>query len=129
MWARVASVLLGLWLMAAPAVLGYGRLAADNDHVIGPLVVAFATVAMSAVLRSLRWVSVALGGWLLLGPWLLGHPPLALVNDLVVGLLLIALAFVRGSVGDQLGGGWAALFARESCERPGGAAGAGERNA
>ena len=33
MWAHVLAAGLGIWLMAAPAVLGYSGIAAHNDHI------------------------------------------------------------------------------------------------
>lgn len=108
--ARVANVVLGIWLMAAPAVLGYGGLAADVDHVVGPLAASFAIIAMSGVTRPLRRVNTVLGAWLLLAPWILGYGGTATVNSLLVGVLLIAFSLVRGEVGDRFGGGWSTLW-------------------
>ena len=114
MWARIVSILLGLWLMAAPAVLGYGGAAAVNDRIVGPIVAALAVVAVSEITRGLRWASVPAGAWLIIAPWLLGYGPTPMVNSLVVGLLLIPLAWVRGRVKARYGGGWASLFKNES---------------
>jgi general stress protein CsbA len=110
MWARFASLALGLWLMAAPAILGYGPLASDNDRIVGPLAVSVAIIAISEVTREVRWVSIPLGLWLLAAPWLLGYGLAPTINSLVVGLLLIALAFVRGAVEERFGGGWSSLL-------------------
>ncbi len=110
MWARIANAALGIWLMAAPAVLGYGGAARTNDRIVGPIAAAFATIAIWEVTRSVRFVNVALGGWLLLAPWILGHAPAATVNSLVVGALLIGFALVRGTVEQRFGGGWSALL-------------------
>jgi hypothetical protein len=109
-WVRALSGLLGIWLMAAPDVLGYGAPAATSDRIVGPVAASVAVVAMSAVTRGVRWLNLLPGGWLLVAPWLLGYPPAATVNSLVVGLLLIGLAFVRGPVTAWYGGGWAALL-------------------
>ena len=114
MWAQVASTLLGLWLMAAPAVLGYGDPARDADRIAGPLAASFAFIAVWDVTRGLRWLNVPLGTWLLVAPWLLGYGPTATVNSTVVGILLLALAFVRGAVSQQFGGGWASLLTPEN---------------
>jgi hypothetical protein len=116
--------MLGVWLMAAPQVLGYSGPAADNDHIVGPLVVSSAVIAMWEVTRPLRRVNTALGAWLLLAPWLLGYESAAaLVNSLVAGGLLMAFSLVRGPRRHRIGGGWSALWrppedhpARESVE-------------
>jgi hypothetical protein len=96
--------------MAAPAVLGSAGAVRTNDHVVGPLVLSAAIIAVSEVTRPVRWVNVALGLWLILAPWVLGAEQKALANSTVVGLLLIGFALVRGRVRHSVGGGWAALW-------------------
>lgn len=110
MWARLLSAALGIWLMAAPAVLGYGRPMSVSDRVAGPLLAAFSIVAIWGVMRSLRWWTLPVGLWLLLAPWLLGGPVAAYLDSMLVGVAAIALCFVRGAVTDQYGGGWASLL-------------------
>ena len=109
-WARLASVLLGGWLMVAPALLDYGGVARANDRIVGPLAVAISVIAIAEVTRPVRWVGLALGGWLLAAPWLLGYGGVALLNSTIVGLLLAALAFIRGAVAQRFGGGWSVLW-------------------
>ena len=112
MWARMLSALSGIWLMAAPAVLGYGDPAATAGYIVGPLAAGFAYVAVWEVIRGLRWVGVPLGLWLLAAPWLLNYDIVPLLNSTVVGLIQIVLACVRGTIKHRYGGGWAALFGR-----------------
>jgi hypothetical protein len=109
-WPRLATVAVGVWLMAAPAVLGYAGAPATSDRVAGPVVAAVGIVAASAITRGLRWANLVPGLWLLAGPALLGFPAPALVSSAVAGLLI--LAFVPGSPGDpeRFGGGWRSLF-------------------
>jgi hypothetical protein len=67
--ARVVAVAAGIWLMAAPAVLGYtDTTAADNDRIVGPIAGALAFVACWQVVSALRWATVPLGAWLVLAP-------------------------------------------------------------
>jgi hypothetical protein len=110
MWARIVSLALGIWLMAAPIVLGYGPPASTNDHIVGPLAASFSIIAISEVTRSLRWLNVPVGAWLLIAPWLLGYGPTPTINSLAVGVLLIGLAFVRGTIEQRYGGGWSSLL-------------------
>jgi hypothetical protein len=116
-WARLVSTVLGVWLMAAPAVLDYGDPARTADRIAGPLVAAFAFVAVWEVLRELRWVVAVLAVWLLAAPWVLGYAMVPTLNEVVVGVLLLALSFVRGPRRERFGGGWAAL-ARGRAPRP-----------
>ncbi|MHB1225068.1 MAG: SPW repeat domain-containing protein [Gemmatimonadaceae bacterium] len=111
MWPRAVSAALGIWLMAAPAVLGYGGVARDHDHIVGPIVVTIAVTAMAAVMRPLRRLNSAIAAWLLLGaPWLLSFPPSARASTLIVGVILLGASLVRGGVEDEFGGGWRAIW-------------------
>lgn len=110
MWARILNALLGVWLMAAPAVLGYGGAAAINDRIVGPLGASFAIIAIAGVTRPVRRVNAVLGFWLLVAPWLLGYPNVAAVNSMLVGIAAFGLSFVRGTVKDEFGGGWSVLW-------------------
>ena len=106
MWAQIINALLGIWLMAAPAVLGVSDAATTNDRIVGPIVAAFATVAAWEVTRPLRWVNLPLGLWLVLAPWVLGYGTASTANSMVVGAVIVALSLVKGKIGTRYGGGW-----------------------
>src|SRR5690349_21325800 len=118
MWARLLTAALGVWLMAAPDVLGYGGRARTGDHIVGPLIVATGIIAIWEVVRPVRWVGLALGVWLVLAPWLLGGRGEALVNSTLVGLLVVALSLVGGRVRQRFGGGWTSLWRGEARRQP-----------
>ncbi|OGR84231.1 MAG: hypothetical protein A2901_06755 [Elusimicrobia bacterium RIFCSPLOWO2_01_FULL_54_10] len=108
--AQILSVCVGVWMMAAPAVLGYAGAARMNDHIIGPLVIAFGTMAAWEFMRQVRWVNFALGLWLLLSAWVLreGHP--AQWNGAACGAVLLLLALQKGIYRpERFSGGWASL--------------------
>lgn len=112
MWAQIINTVLGIWLMASPALLSYDRIGADNAHIVGPLVVTFAFVACWEVTHSVRKVNVLTGLWLLVAPWVLGYEyALPIVNDMAVGVLVIILAQVEGKIEARFGGGWKSLWA------------------
>jgi hypothetical protein len=114
MWARLLSAALGVWLMAAPDVLGYGGTAGVGDHVVGPIVVGSAVVAAWPVMRPLRWVGLVAGAWLLVAPWIFGdYGTVAMENGSVVGFLLAALALLGGERESRFGGGWRRLLGRK----------------
>lgn len=111
MWARILNTALGIWLMASPAVLGYGAPAETNDRIVGPLIATFALIAISEVTRPLRRVNTAAGAWLLLAPWILGYGSAAtIINDMVVGAVVIGASLVRGQVEERFAGGWSVLW-------------------
>ena len=110
MWAQLASTAIGLWLMAAPSVLGYGGIASTHDRIIGPIVASLALMACWEVLRPLRRLNTALGLWLVLAPWLLGFPTPATLDSILSGAALVGLSLVRGKLSKAYGGGWSALW-------------------
>lgn len=104
------SLLLGLWLIAAPWALGYeGSPAMWNEVLVG---VTIAIVSIATILDPLRlakvsWLTVALGIWLLIAPFILSYgPPLAAVegvnpalwNDIFVGILIVVLGWLSASM-------------------------------
>jgi len=109
-WAQVLTVLLGLWLMAAPAVLGYSGTPADVHRVLGPVTAAVALIAAWGHMRPLRWMSVPLGGAIAATPFVWSFGTVALANGVVVGLAVVALAFVSGRITEDYGGGWSSLW-------------------
>lgn len=110
LWPQAVNALLGLWLMAAPEVLDYGDPAASNHHVVGPLIVSFATVALWEATRGVGRLNLLLGMWLVISPWALGDQGGGLVNGTVVGVVVALLAVLSRREGGRYGGGWSALF-------------------
>lgn len=112
MWAHIVNAFLGVWVMAAPAVLGYGGTAlATSDRIVGPVIATFAVVAWWEATRPVgRW-NVVLGLWVIVAPWILGvDGTWAVVNGMAVGALVTALSFVKGKVEKTYGGGWSSLL-------------------
>ena len=110
MWPRVINILAGIWLMTAPAVLGYGGTGRTNDIIAGAVCVASAIVSLSEVMRPMRWINVALGVALLVSPLYLGFNASALGQRMFVGLLVLSSALVRGRLESRFGGGWSAIW-------------------
>ena len=108
--AHIVNILLGIWLMAAPGVLGYGDPARTNDHIIGPLIVSFAMIATSEVTRPVRWINVVLGLWLVVAPLWLGYAGHVRLHSIAIGLFVAALSCMRGQLHERIGGGWRVLW-------------------
>lgn len=107
---QVVVFALGLWLMAAPAVLGYaGTSAGTSDRLVGPAVAAIGFVAASEITRSLRWLNPTFAAWLILAPLVLGFPIEAAINSVLVGVLVAALSPLGRPRPERFGGGWRAL--------------------
>lgn len=115
MWAQVVNFILGLWLMAAPSVLGYAGTAADSNHIVGPVIATFAMIAWWECTRSVRLWNVPLGAWLIVAPWVLAYDDnQILLNDSAVGALVIFFSFFKGKVEGVYGGGWSSLWTPDS---------------
>ncbi len=111
MWARYVTVLLGIWLMAAPGIFDFEKFIADNGRIVGPVVVTFATIAISESLRNIRMVNLLPGAWLLFAPWILDYDnSIAFASDYITGLLILGLTLVKQSRKYTFGGGWSILF-------------------
>jgi uncharacterized membrane protein len=104
-WTLLLSTALGVWLMAAPAVLGVSGRAADSNHLAGALVVTWAVIAFGEVARPVRLLNIPTGLWVAASPWLLsGATDTSRWADLLVGALLIVLSIRRGHVEEEFGG-------------------------
>lgn len=113
MIARAVGVTAGVWLMAAPAVLGHAGTPAEiSDRTLGPIIAAVSFIAAWGVVRALRWTALPLAAWCVYAPWFLDFPATAAVSNLVVGLALAVTAFTGGGVQRRFGGGWRSLLAR-----------------
>ncbi|MGH9243907.1 MAG: vitamin K epoxide reductase family protein [Acidimicrobiales bacterium] len=100
----LASTAIGLWLMAAPAVLGTTGGAADSDHMIGALVACVAVIAMAEIGRTLRLINIAFGAWLALAPMLVdGGTASYTISSIVSGVGVAILSFPRGVVRERYG--------------------------
>lgn len=98
------TLLLGVWLLIAPALLGYGNPGGGfgprwNDLLLGVLITAVAAARLTrrARLAPLTLASIGLGTWLVIAPFVLAYgfgPNSALVtaNDMLVGFTVAMLA-------------------------------------
>jgi hypothetical protein len=96
------SVILGVWLMFAPSVLGGAEMVANSDRLIGALIVTVAAISTAEVVRAFRFLNLLFGIWLLIAPWALaGATSAGRWNDVVAGLMLLALTLPRGLVREK----------------------------
>jgi hypothetical protein len=110
MWARIVNTFLGLLIMVSPSVLHFEKTAANNNYIVGPLVITVAVIAMWEFNQNARYFNVVTGGWLVIAPFILSFSTAALTTDLTIGLLVIVFSFVKVIVNKRYGGGWRSLF-------------------
>lgn len=103
-WNLFVIMGIGIWVMAAPSVLGYSGTIADSNHLAGAIVVSFAVITMSEVVRPLRYINIPFGIWLIAAPWILGADnQQAIWNGILSGIALIILCFHKGKIEDNRG--------------------------
>ena len=111
MLTRISSAITGIWLMAAPYVLGVDKIAANNDHIIGPVIASFAIISFSPCTSAVLKFNLPLSVWLLLAPWVLAYENyFAVVNDMTTGVVVIILSSIKINITKRFGGGWKALW-------------------
>lgn len=99
-WSSGTNLLSGLWLLAAPFVLGYSDVGAalSNDLIVGIVVMTLAAIraARPAQGPGMSWTNALLGAWLVIAPFLLGYGDLgaAVANDIIVGLVVLTVGSV-----------------------------------
>lgn len=103
-WNMVAAAALGVWIMAAPAVLGASGRAADSNYLTGALIVTFSVIAFGEVARPARLLNIPFGLWLAASPVLFAGAPGAFGwSNAAVGVALLALSVRRGRVETRFG--------------------------
>lgn len=95
-WQDFTEIVIGLWLISSPLVLGFDseRAALWNAIFVGTAITGAAAQAMQVPAAWEELFNMALGIWLVASPWFLsyyGHG-LATMNALVVGGVIILLA-------------------------------------
>lgn len=103
-------VVLGLWMIVAPWLLGYGYLTAAlwNSLIVGVVLtlVALARIVLPNQFANLSWLNAALGLWLILAPFIFrygGDPSVvgninpAVGNHVVVGIFITVLAWLSAT--------------------------------
>jgi len=106
-WTLLATVGLGLWLMASPLVFGTEPTLYWSDHILGCLVIAVAITAMAEVARAVRFLNVALGALIVLSPFVLdGGNAASPWNQLIAGGLVVLFSLPRGKRSKETHGGW-----------------------
>ena len=110
MGAQLVAAAFGIWLMAAPAVLGYMGVAEVIDRIAGPIIAALALIATSECTRGLRWANVAVASMLIFSPLWFDYARTATLNSVVTGVAVMVLSSLRSRVRSSFGGGWRVLL-------------------
>ncbi len=110
MWAQVINIVIGLLVMAAPAIWDFDKVSSNNNHIAGPLIVTFAITALWEVNRNVRWLNIVAGTWLMMSPLILGMKTPALEINLLLGIGVVLFSLFKGRITRRYGGGWRSLL-------------------
>ncbi len=110
MWWQVAAALIGVWLMAAPDVLGLPEPTHSFINVVAPIATAFAVIATSEITRGLRYASSVSAAVLVIGSLILGAPMPSLLLVVIPGAVMAVVALPGGETSGSYGGGWRSLL-------------------
>lgn len=103
-WTLLLATAIGVALMFTRLLFGTEGAMADNDHLVGSLVVTVSVMAMAEVGRALRFANVAFGAWLIAAPFVLaGANGAATTASIAAGIVLIWLSLPRGPVRNRYG--------------------------
>ena len=103
-WTLLASTAVGVVLMCTRLLFDTAGAAANNDHIVGSLVVTFSIMAWGEVARPLRFVNIGFGLWLLASPWIIGgYAGVAAVASVLFGIALVFMAIPPGRIAAHFG--------------------------
>jgi hypothetical protein len=92
-WQDIASLLVGVWLVVSPFLLGFAGAATWVTIVLGLFVILFAVEGFVIPSYLEEWGELLLGLALLVAPWTVGYESVsATVSSVVSGILVILFA-------------------------------------
>jgi hypothetical protein len=111
MRASILNIILGLGLMILPTLFNMDHGAANNNYIIGPLVITFSVISLWKINRNAIKANIIFGLWLLASLFIFDFSiTLAFLLNGVCGVLLIILSSVKRKTVQKFGGGWRSLF-------------------
>jgi hypothetical protein len=91
----VANLILGLFLLLSPWLVGYSGAPAQNALISGVVIAGLSVAALAAFAQWEEWLNLLLGLWVLVSPWVLGFQGTAATVHIAVGILVAALAAIE----------------------------------
>lgn len=92
-WQDIVSLMLGVWLVLSPFVLGFSGAATWITIILGLFVILFAVEGFIVPSYLEEWGEILLGLALLVAPWAIGYEAVsATASSMVAGLLVILFA-------------------------------------
>lgn len=102
-WGLLAATAAGLWLLAAPEILGTPEPLAASNHLVGALAATIAVTVMAEPIRIGRYLNLLVGLWIVTSPFLFGGSAVDIFNGLVVAVVVAVGSFPRGPIRERYG--------------------------
>jgi uncharacterized membrane protein len=106
-WLAGTNAVLGLWLIAAPFVLGVTVAGLWNAVVVGSLIALasgynwYLTTTDEEVNRLVAYSAAVLGFWVIAAPFVFGVGTAAMWNDVIVGAVVASFGGYNGYAGGK----------------------------
>lgn len=92
----VVNLLLGLFLLVSPWVVGFSGPASSNAVISGIIIAILSIAALSAFAIWEEWLNLLLGLWVIASPWVLGFAGTnASSVHVIVGIAVAVLAAIE----------------------------------
>lgn len=92
----VINLLLGLFLIASPWIVGFSGPAASNAVISGIIIAILSIAALSAFATWEEWLNLLLGLWVIISPWAIGFAGGNARNvHVLVGIAVALLAAIE----------------------------------
>jgi hypothetical protein len=89
------NILLGIWIIASPFVLGFHSKAMWNNVVVGVGVGVLALIRWGMHQPGWSWLNLILGIWLVISPFVFFLSGAAMWNNVILGIIVAAFALTN----------------------------------
>jgi hypothetical protein len=114
MWAAIFNIIIGLFLMIAPAIFHFDKSISDHYHIVGPVVATFAIISLWEVNHGAHYFDILPGLWFIIAPFIFHFQSGSATWIAVVsGVLVVLLSLVKRRVKGKYGGGWRSLLQKD----------------
>lgn len=96
-WEDVASMILGVIVLAAPVIMGAPESVAVNvsTGAVGVFIVMLGALELISLRRWEEWLEMLCGAWLVIAPFALGYAGATRTLHMIVGALVFLLAAIE----------------------------------
>ena len=107
------NLIAGILIMALPGWMDFNGVAANNNHIVGPILITIAIVSMSDVSRNALYFNSLSGVWLMMSPFFLDYPSTPALINSILAVVIILSSIQKRHRKKRFGGGWQSLLQQE----------------